>query len=166
MKKPYMDDSWLAAVVMAILLTSMGAFFTYLLGKEHTLTCTHRDGATPCAIHITWMGLVDLSVQPLDGLRSASVEENCDEDCTYRVLLETRGGMIPFPAVYSSGSVDKTKTAEQINQFMANAEQPTLQVKTGGGFFVLIPAAFMAVGLFFAAQVLVTLLRSLRYPEE
>lgn len=136
-----------AHLILAVVFVGMGLFFTYLLGQRATLVCTRTGTMEQCTLHTSWMSLVGLNHRPIEGIRSASVEENCDDDgCTYRVVMHTEQGEIPLGQAFSSGKASKQQKAEQINAF-ANQQRHELNISEGGGGWILIPLVFMILGV-------------------
>lgn len=72
--------------------------------------------------------------------------EDDDGDTTYRVELETPGGIIPLSPVYTSGRQEKIKRMENTNNFIKDISQDSLIIRQDdrtfaypfGGMFVLI----------------------------
>lgn len=135
-------------MLLSIIFVGAGLFFTYLLGRVTTLECTRQLALPQCNLRVTWMGLVDLSDRPLRQLRSAHVEESCDQDgCTYRVALETDQGRLPLDSAYISDLADRTTKVDAINTFVGSPDQPTLSVQDGGGLWIFFPLIFVVIGL-------------------
>lgn len=134
-------------LILSVIFVGAGLFFLYLLGQQTTLICMRTDAMEQCAMHTSWMNLVQLNSRTIEGIRSAWVEEQCDEDgCTYRVVMRTDQGEIPLGRAFSSGEAPKQQKAEQINAF-ASQQNHALKVSEGGGWWILLPLAFVIVGI-------------------
>lgn len=139
-------------------LGGLGAF--YLFGQVHTLTCERTQGRQNCHMDISWMGVLPLQSANIPPLQSAWVRESsCDtEGCVYQVILRTTGGDIPFWIGPSSGTQSKEEMAQKIEAFLKDSSQPTLEVKTGGGLWILLPLVFLVVGLWLSVYPLLSIL--------
>lgn len=134
-------------LILAVVFVGAGLLFTYLFGQQTTLTCTRLNTLEQCTLQTSWMNLVPLHHRSIEGIRSASVEESCDEDgCTYRVLIRTERDEIPLGQAFSSGMAPKQRKADQINAF-ASQQKNELKVSEGGGWWVLFPLIFVIIGI-------------------
>lgn len=142
-------DEWIR-IFLGILFVGVGLLFTFIIGQVATLACNRMEDADRCVLRVNWMGLSPLKEIPIEGLNGARVEESCDDegDCTYRVLLITSRQALPLQSAYSSGRVEKEEIAAQINAFALDKTIPNLSVSQGGGFWVILPLGFIAVGIF------------------
>ena len=134
-------------VILSMIFVGVGLLFTFLLGKVYTLECSRQLALAQCNLHTSWLGLVDLSDRPLRRIYSARVEQSCDEDCTYRVSIETDQGSVPLDSAYTSDQSGKILKVDAINTYLADSTQPTLEVQDGGGFWLVFPLIFVAIGL-------------------
>jgi hypothetical protein len=81
-------------------------------------------------------------------VEQAWIDRNCDEDCTYRIVLTTAEGDVPVSEMYSSGYGDKRQMADAINAYLEDGGSDAVDFKSGGmGFFIAIPFIFIAIGL-------------------
>lgn len=146
-------DEWIR-LGLAALFFGVGLFFTFIIGQVSTLTCNRTREADHCVLRVNWMGLAPLRETYIEGLQSAQVEESCDDegDCTYRVVLITTRQRLPFEAAYSSGKIDKDEIAARINTFTRDPEIRTLEERTGGGFWLILPLVFVASGIYMALE--------------
>ena len=126
----------------------IGLAVMIFLGKLTTLKCDRLE-PTQVACELTSAGLAGKKVIPirLGQLQRADVEVNEDSDGdTYRVVLVTKTGVIPFTQSYSSGEGGKHRNAQLINTFLSNPDQPSLKVQQDdrwfaypfGGIFALV----------------------------
>jgi len=134
-------------LILSVIFVGAGLFFLYLLGQQITLICTRTGAMEQCTLHTSWMNLVQLNNRTIEGIRSAWVEDQCDEDgCAYRVVMRTDQGEIPLGQAFSSGKASKQRKAEQINAF-ASQQSHALKVSEGGGGWILIPLVFVIIGI-------------------
>lgn len=135
-------------LLLAFLFVAAGLGTAYLLGQVQILTCERAPGRQNCQIDTSWMGLIPLRHQTIPPLTGAWVDESCDEDgCTYRVILQTGSGDIPLGIGYSSGLHSKQEMAQKVQAFVADPSQPDLEIKTGGGLWILFPLTFLIMGV-------------------
>ncbi|BAJ64561.1 MULTISPECIES: hypothetical protein [Anaerolinea] len=133
--------------ILAFVFVAAGLGTAYLLGQVHTLTCERTAERQNCRIDVSWMGILPLRHQTLPRLEGAWVDESCDEDgCTYRVVLQTVSADFPLGVGYSSGKASKEEIVQKIQAFVKNPAQPVLEVKTGGGLWILFPLVFLLTG--------------------
>lgn len=138
--------------ILAVMFFGAGMLFSYLLGQMNTLKCEREDRADDAACRLTtsWMNIRTLKERSIPRLDSAGIEEYCDDDgCTYRVVLFSGAGDIPLSSAFSSAENSHRITAEQINTFLQDANQQTLEVESGGGWLLAVPVIFAVLGLFF-----------------
>lgn len=134
-------------LILSVLFVGAGLFFLYLLGQQTTLICTRTGAMEQCTLQTSWMNLVQLNHHAIEDIRSAWVENQCDDDgCTYRVVIRTDRGEIPLGQAFSSGMASKEHNAEQINAF-ASQQRNELKVSEGGGGWILIPIVFTILGI-------------------
>ncbi len=152
-------------LLLSVVFVGMGLLFTYLLGRQTTLECAWRDARQDCILRTTWLGWVNLNQRGIQEVRSATVEENCDDEgCTYRVSIRTNDDVLPLGSAYSSGYTGKQNAADQINRFAAG-ELPTLNVSNSAGLWIFFPLIFVAVGIGLVYKPILHLLRALLNPE-
>jgi hypothetical protein len=118
-----------------------------VFGELATLTC-QRVEPTQGSCQFVHSGLLgsDETTIPLNQLQSAKVDVNeGNRGNTYRVVLLTNGGKVPFTSVWSSGAEGKQKNADRINAFIGNPGKTSLRVQQDdrwfaypfGGIFIL-----------------------------
>ncbi len=94
-------------------------------GRATALTCK-RVEPTQVSCELTESGLpgVQLREISVSGLYGAEVETHTNSDGnTYRVVLLTSEGKVPFTVIYSSGSEAKQITASHIATFVHTSEE-------------------------------------------
>lgn len=91
-------------------------------------------------------------------LRGAEVEVSYDSETgdSYRPILITQDGKLPFTNVYSSDELEAKHLASQINDFLQNPAQQVLEVKEDDQWFVYLFGSILilvgiGMGLFGAA---------------
>lgn len=138
--------------VLGLIFLAVGFITLYLVGQVVTLSCERDSANRPdCKLITTWMDVRELQVRPLPQLSSAYVQESCDDEgCTYRVMLRTNFGDLPFTSAYSSGRLSKERNVQQILTYLQDSTQPSLQMREGGGLLMLVPVTFLILGLAFS----------------
>ncbi len=117
-------------------------------GELATLTCQRLE-PTQGSCQFVRSGLLgsDETTIPLNQLQSAKVDVIASsKGDTYRVVLLTDGGKVPFTTASSSGAEGKQKNADRINAFIGNSGKTSLRVQQDdrwfaypfGGIFVLL----------------------------
>lgn len=135
---------------MGWILIGAGILVLYIFGQTYTLSCQRLEMENPtCVREARWMGRIQIGERTIEGLSGASVGESCDDDgCTYRVNLHAEEGQVPLTGYFSSGRDEKERTAQRINDFVAEPDVKTLEVEAGGGLWVvLFMGLFMLAGL-------------------
>lgn len=152
-------------VILSFVFVGLGLLFMYLVGRKTILQCDRIGSNQNCIIKISWMDLVRMNTRTIGEVRSAAVEENCDDEgCTYRVRIGTDQGPLYLGEVYSSGESEKRTNAELINAF-AQGRSNTLEVSNGGGIWVFFPLIFVVVGVWIVLPPLVYRLRKVFDPD-
>ncbi len=148
----YRAGNMIQSVFVAILMAGGSLLAMYFFGSTVNLNC-ERDstGAVNCTRDQNWLGLLEGSTKPVPGLQRAVIQENYDDDgSTYRVALRSEQGDIPLSAAYTSGYEDKADLASQINTFLSDPAQTTLEVSTG----IPIAGVLFSVSLLFVGPVM------------
>ncbi len=133
------------------LLTGLAVMLFF--GRLTSLKC-QRVEPTQGSCQLVNSGLLgsDETTIPLNQLQGAKVDVNQDSDGdTYRVVLLTDGGEVPFTWVWSSGTGGKQKNADRINAFISNPGEISLRVQQDdrwfaypfGGLFALVGAGLV-----------------------
>jgi hypothetical protein len=156
-----LDPDDVVKSILAVVFVGVGLLLTFWLGQISTLSCIRFEDADRCVLRVNWMGLSPLRETRIEDLLGAKVEESCDSDCTYRVVLVTGRQTLPLEAAYSSGKTDKQIMADKINAFAKDRQISTLEVSVGGGLWLSISLIFIAVGVGMAMKPLTHALRSL-----
>jgi hypothetical protein len=126
-----------------------GVAMLLTLGQTTRLVCERElSGRPECRFERSLLGL-PLRDEPLEALQGARVTSYVDDegDRLYKVMLVTGGGEIPLTNYSSSGSRGKQRTADEINAFVQDPGQTSLEVKKGGIVGVAASAIFFLVGL-------------------
>jgi hypothetical protein len=132
-----------------------GLVVIIFFGKVATLRC-QRIEPTQGSCQLMRSGLLgsDEIKIPLNQLQSAKVDVNKDSDGdTYRIVLLTDGGKVPFTSIWSSGEEGKQEKADEINAFIGNPDKTSLRVQQDfrwfaypfGGIFILFGGGFMTL---------------------
>lgn len=138
----------LSAIGLGIFISGLGLIALYLFGRTTDLTCTRLDeGTYTCRTETSFYHLLTLDSSGIRDLTGAGVDESCDDDdCTYRVLLQTSRGPKPLTSYYSSGYREKERIA---NQIIASLQEgrPSFELSVGPGFVgTLVPLLFILMG--------------------
>lgn len=145
---------WLAGLIC---LASGLAIFNWI-GRHTTLSCTRIQ---PASNRCVWLDKGPISENrktfALIGAR-VDVSEDSDSGDTYRVVLQTSGGDLPFTGYYSSGQSAKQKRVAEINTFIQDTNRLELNIVqddrlwAGAISALLVGSGFFAV-LFFGGPV-------------
>ena len=142
-----------ALPLFGLLFLAMGCVFLLVFGRSTILDCARVEARfVTCTKQTVLLGIVPMQLENIEGVQRAWVEENCDESCTYRVVLETERRTVPLTAYYTSAKQAKYAVADQINDFL-NSGETALHIQDGTGRLgIVLPVIFMVVGVvFFAA---------------
>lgn len=138
---------------MGLIFTIVGALVLLIGAHRTNLTCEpSAAGEVSCTIQSDWMGYFPQTPRTLANVRQAYVEDSCDSDgCTYRVVLDGPLGSEPVTNVYSSGFEDKARVASQVNAYLESGNRSPLELRLdlNLGWFAIIPAIFLVLGLLF-----------------
>ena len=119
------------------------------------LTCQRTGQTGSCELVNSRLVGAEVRTIPLESLRDASIEINPrnESDDTYRVVLITGSGAIPVTSDYSSDSNQQESIASQINTFIMNQYQVSLNVQQDDRWFgYLFGSLLIGVGLFVAVH--------------
>jgi hypothetical protein len=131
----------------------LGVFFIQwfsvnFLQENVTLTCQRvqlTEGSCQL-VHHHLLG-IDKTTMPLSQVKSAKVDVHVfsggdtneviasGHTSTYRVVLLTYTGKIPFNRTWSSGTKEKQENVDQINAFISNPGETSLRVQQGNPWF-------------------------------
>ncbi len=165
-----------AAVQASLGLFLFGLIFTvcssiplWFAGQSRTLTCERVESSiVDCTLTTDWFEVIPLGEQPIKGLRSAAVDTSCspsddDDGCTYGISLETSLGPVSMTGNVTSGTYDqKERVVEQINNFVNDREETTLQVvQSDIGWVLLLGLILPGAGSLLLLGSLVTFFRVL-----
>lgn len=132
--------------IFGIFFASLGLFLLVTLGKVTTLTCTRTE---PTNCQLVASGLLGSQSKqiPLNTLQGAKVEETSDSDgSTYRVIILTSSGNVPFTS-YLSSLKDKQTIASDIEDFVKNPQMTSLKQEQDDRFWIyLIGGTFVIAG--------------------
>jgi hypothetical protein len=131
------------------LLFAMVGLITFLLFSQVVeLECSRDWQDHACQINRSLFGL-PLSSKPVRSLVGAYVDESEDSDgSTYRVVLQGWDQLeVPLTNSYSSGYRDKARVVEEVETFIANPAQRTLQVTQDTSWGWLLSGIFVVMGL-------------------
>lgn len=153
-------ESWLSSLFVAVFFTIMGLLLVYFAGQKTTLTCNRSDGTLYCQLNASILNRYMVRQTTLPGLSSAFVEESCDDDCTYRVILVTDKGNIPLTESLDSDRVRKEQSASTINSFLSNPSAPSLLLTEGAGLWPYAGLVLLVIGIATGLRLGMKVLRS------
>ncbi|MBD1863755.1 MULTISPECIES: hypothetical protein [Trichocoleus] len=137
---------WLFGLIFAG--AGLAAIATF--GKVVTLNC-NRTAPVQSNCQLKAAGLLGLAAQEtaLDSLQSAKVERSSSSDGdTFRVVLVTNQGEVPFTDYYSSGENGKQEIATQISTFLSSPQASSLTLQQDDRWFMfMFGSVFVIAGL-------------------
>jgi hypothetical protein len=136
------------SVIFSVIFVAIGAIFTVVFGQVVTLDCVRPEPAEIiCERRSTFLGIRLSEPQTIRDVQGAWVQENCDEGCTYRVMLTAGRSDVPLTRAYTSDERTKVETAAQINA-LATGGAPTAQIILRPNPLVLLATLiFVIIGL-------------------
>lgn len=122
------------------------------MGFTSKTTCEHIEPEqVECTISRTIYSIIPVGSVTANRVSQAWVDRNCDEDCTYRVVLTSADGDVPVTDMYSSGYEDKRQLADEINAYLAAEDSNPVEFKSSimssMGIFILLPFVFFVIGV-------------------
>jgi hypothetical protein len=141
---------WLLWLVGGIF-TGVGSTVGVAVGGETVLRCDRTSPPAQCQLSsFNLLGHRRDQAFDIASLQGAEVQTsyNSDGDTTYRVVILTGQGPIPFTESYSSGLANYRQQASEINQFVQMPTTPSLHLHQSNAWFGLIfLIGFGGVGL-------------------
>lgn len=125
-----------------------GVLAIVLFAKLDVLSCSRaRLSDSVCYLKRTSVFGSTTQTIPLSSLRGAEIETSSSSDgsSTYRVVLLTQQGIVPFTDYFSSGYSSKEMQARQIQTFVKSFE-PSLLIEEDGRW-VAFPFGALFVGV-------------------
>lgn len=141
-----------AILIMGLGFSLIGALSIFVFGQVSELNCTRQNSDAP-ACTLTYSGVMGSFRQSIGSLRGARVEDNCDEDdCAYRVQIETSSGFYPLTDYYSSGS--KAGMVNRIHAFLNNPVEQNLYIVEDSRWLIYpFGGVFGVLGLWILANI-------------
>ncbi len=143
-----MDKALFGSVIVVAGLTVIVCF-----GELATLICQRVEPTQGnCQFMQSGVLASDETTIPLNQLQSAKVDVHKGrKGTTYRVVLLTNDGYVPFTSSWSPDAEEKQKNADLINAFIGNSGKTSLRVQQDdrlfayplGGIFILAGGGFM-----------------------
>lgn len=134
--------------IMALVFLGASALILLGFGAKVTLNCDRSlPPARVCTLETASFIDSNQTQIPAGNLQRAEVRVNygdSDSSDTYKVVLLTNNGELPFTEYYSSGSSKKQQLADEINQFIQNDSLNTLSVKSDDRLWISIFAGIFA----------------------
>jgi hypothetical protein len=112
-------------LIGALMFLMMGLFFLFITGHGFTLSCERVEpNQVGCTHQKTWMGLITIRKQPVEGLWRARAAQVCnDEGCSTFPELDASNG----PIRLESGSSDLSPNQDIVDKINAFLDDPALQ---------------------------------------
>jgi hypothetical protein len=148
-------------LMMGLIFTAVGALVLLIGAHRTNLVCEPAaTSQVSCTIQSDWMGYFPQEPRTIREVQQAYVDESCDSDgCTYRVILEGLQGSEPVTNVYSSGFEPKQRVASQVNAYIGSGNFTPLELRLdlNLGWFAIIPAIFLILGMLFLGSAIAQL---------
>jgi len=137
---------------LAVSFLGSSALMLLVFGRKVTLNCDRNlPPAGVCTLESASFINRRQTNFSVGGLQQAVVDVSygdSDSSDTYRVVLVTTNGEVPFTGYYSSGSSGKEEIADDINRFIRSNSQKTLSVKTDDRLVLsIIAGVFAGIGV-------------------
>jgi hypothetical protein len=102
----------------------------FVFGQAQRVSCRSEEpGLAACTVSSTLLGVLPLPGWTLDRVVKASVEEDCNDGCTYRTDLVTQSGQSrPINEVWTDQEAQDRDMADQINAFILANDTPVLVI--------------------------------------
>jgi hypothetical protein len=137
---------WLFGLIFAGVGFSMITSF----GKVITIQCD-RIAPIQSQCQLKSAGFFGMAAQekPLNGLQGATVDRSSgSRGSTFRVVLLTNEGKVPFTDYYSSGENGKREIATRISTFLASSQTSSLKLQQDDRWFMFaFGSLFVVAGL-------------------
>ena len=135
-------------VVICLVFVVLGSALTVVFGQSVTLDCARDEPAyIVCERRSTFMGVPLAEPRTISGLEGAWVEEHCDDDCTYRVVLVADRGDTPLTSSFSSGASAKDEVAREVNAYVDSDQQSSMIQSRPQKLAMWMSLSFVAIGL-------------------
>lgn len=142
-------------LIMGLIFAIAGGAMSWFFGSDITLTC--QRSTDTCVLEATgWSGeKKEVNRFPLSRVKSAEVDgkegsrsgsSGKKRKPTYRVVLQTDDGTIPFSNVWTSDQEAHEERARAINAYLASKDE-SLSLVQSGKTIRLIGYLFLGVGL-------------------
>jgi hypothetical protein len=140
-------NSGILLILLGIIFGGIGIVTMYAFGQTVALSCSRDWQPDPCRIERTWLS-IPVKTTSLHSLLESYLDESSDSDGTsYRVMLVTQEGNVPLTSSYSSNYSQQLNIVREINAFLGNREQRTLEVESSGTFSLVFGLVFVFVGV-------------------
>ena len=143
-------ESWLSSLLLAVILTVIGLLMFFMAGRATTLNCSRKDADTKCLLTSNILNRYFQKEMSIPNLQSAYVEEDCSDDCSYRVILVTSSGEQPLTNTSDSDQTDKQHITDQINTFLSQSNIKDLTLVSEAGAWPYAGIALTIIGLLIA----------------
>ena len=149
---------WFAAGTAATVL--FFAIMLFIFGQTDRVVCRHQgDGLASCSVSHVLLNVIPLPGWTADNVSQAHVESDCPSDgCTYRTDLLTAGGdSRPISEVWTDQQAQDQALASEINDFIMDANAPTLVIDNAPAAWVIwLLAGLAAMSLVIQGVILAT----------
>jgi hypothetical protein len=116
------------------------AIMLFIFGQTDRVVCRHQgDGLASCSVSHVLLNVVPLPGWQADNVSQAHVERDCQSDgCTYRTALVTAAGdNRPISEVWTDQQAQDQRLASEINDFILDANAPTLVIDNAPAAWVI-----------------------------
>ncbi len=133
---------------------SIGATIIVFANQVAILDCYRETDTPTCEIRRERLGSNEILAigTPQRALIQEYVDRE-DNSLTYRVAVESDQGTFPITTIHTNGYDDKQQHREQIEQFIADPSQTSLNIYIHFRAFYLLGGAFTLFGLFFIVHI-------------
>ncbi len=137
-------------VLMGLLFVAVGLLVGVALSGEESLSCERIEDGGHCSLERSrpWGNtVIEFGLDEFKGAE-VGVSRSSDGDDTYRVVLLIGEERIPVTGYYSSGRSSKSQMVQEIDRFLGDADQASLEIhQDAGQFGLFFGGMFVVVGL-------------------
>jgi hypothetical protein len=128
-------------IIFGLFFAVVGLTITFFFGRSFDLHCV-RSGSKQIDCNVTHklLGYQALGQTRVTAIQKAEVDESTDSDgdTTYKVVFITPKGRVPLTSFSSSGYNAKADLAHQINNFINDSGQASLDIQVKMEWWILI----------------------------
>lgn len=128
-------------IFLGLMLAIVGLVITFFFARSVDIHCDRvGSGQVNCRLTEKLLGFEPVGGRNVKKVQKVDVAESRDSDgnAIYRVIFVTDTGNVPLTSYSSSGYNNKARLSQQINAFIQNAVQRSLDVKLAMEWWILI----------------------------